>query len=53
MNYKDFRKFVRVGKPGVLSLVSGLTNEQIDTVLSEFISGKNPDDFWGKATRVK
>lgn len=33
-------------------LSSGLSNEQIDNTLSNFISGKNPENYIGKATKI-
>ena len=53
MNYKHFKKFVRKNLPGVFALDSGLSNEQIDTILSNFIASKNPKDYLGRATKVK
>lgn len=53
MNYKHFKKLVRKKMPGVFSLESELTNEQIDNVLSDFIAGKNPLDYYGKAIKIK
>lgn len=53
MNYKHFRKLVRKNSPGIFSLDSGLSNEQIDTALCNFILGKNPLDYYGKAIKVK
>ncbi|MBI4096396.1 MAG: DUF5615 family PIN-like protein [Candidatus Levybacteria bacterium] len=47
-----FKKLVRQSAAGVLILNSGLSNEQIDNTLSDFISGKNPDDFLGKAIKI-
>lgn len=47
-----FKKLVRQNAAGVLMLNSGLSNEQIDNTLSNFISGKNPDDFLGRATKI-
>lgn len=49
----DFKKFVQKDCPGVLVLNSGLTNLEIDNALSSFIHGKNPKDFYGKATKIK
>ena len=53
MNYKHFKKFVRKNLPGVFVLDSGLSNEQIDVILSDFISSKNPKDYYGKAIKIK
>lgn len=48
----DFKKFVRQKCPGVLIMNSGLTNEQIDIKLTNFISSKNPLNYYGKTTKV-
>lgn len=53
MNYKHFKKFAHKGSPGVLALDSGLSNEQIDTLLSVFISSKNPLDYYGRAIKIR
>lgn len=53
MNFKHFKKLVRKNSPGVFVLDSGLSNEQIDTTLSKFISGKNLKDYYGKTIKVK
>jgi len=53
INFKHFKKLVRKNCPGVLVLDSGLSNEQIDLTLSNFISSKNPEDYYGKATKIK
>lgn len=53
MNYKHFKKLVRKNSAGIFVLDSGLSNEQIDIVLSNFISGKNPKDYYGKAIKIK
>lgn len=52
INFKHFRKFVYSGKPGVIGIDSQLSNNDIDSIVVEFISGKNPDDFWGKAIKI-
>lgn len=52
MNHKHFKMFVRKNSPGIFSLDSGLSNEEIDKVLSKFLDGKNPADFYGKTTRI-
>lgn len=53
INLKHFKKLVRKNSPGVFALDSGLSNEQIDTTLSSFISGKNPLDYYGKTIKMK
>lgn len=52
INYKDFRKFVRKGKSGVIGIPSGLTNNQIDELLANFVSKSNPEEYIGKATKL-
>lgn len=47
-----FRKITNKKGAGVFILNSGLSNEQIDTILSDFISGENPQDYKGKATKI-
>lgn len=48
----DFKKLVRLKSAGVFILSSGLSNEEIDKKLSNFISGNNPKDFLGKAIKI-
>lgn len=52
INFKDFKKLVKKGKPGVFGIESQLSNQEIDKKISEFLSNKNPSDFMGKATRI-
>lgn len=52
INYQDFKKLVRKGKPGVLAVPSELSNEEIDKALYKFVLGKSPDDYIGKAIKV-
>lgn len=52
INFKDFVKLVKPDKPGVFGIKSELTNEQIDKKVTKFISGKDPEDFKGKATKI-
>lgn len=52
INFDDFKKFVRVGKAGVIGIPSQQTNDEIDKLVSDFISDKNPDDFIGKAIKI-
>jgi len=40
---------VKKGKPGII----GIPPYQIDELLTKFVSGKNPEDFIGKAVRLK
>ena len=52
INYKDFKKLVHSGKPGIIAIESQLTNEQIDNLVTKFVSGKNPADFLGRAIKI-
>lgn len=52
INFKDFRKLVKRGKPGILGIESQLSNEEIDRLVSKFLSGKNPKDCIGKAIKI-
>jgi len=52
VNFKDFRKLVRKDKPGIIGIESQLTNDEIDKKVSDFVSGKNPKDYFGKAVKV-
>lgn len=52
INFKDFRRLVKKGKPGILGIESQLTNNDIDQIVSDFISDKNPEDFRGKAVKI-
>lgn len=38
--------------PGVLIIPSYLTNEEIDNLIVQFISDKDPDEFRGKAIKI-
>lgn len=52
INFDDFNKLIKKGKPGIIGIPSQLTNEEIDRKVSAFIAMKNPDDFLGKATKI-
>lgn len=52
INYKDFRKLIKSGKPAIIAIPPYLTNEEIDKILTKFIAGKSPDDYMGKAIKV-
>lgn len=47
-----FKKLTKQNAAGVLILSSGLSNDEIDNRLSAFVSGKNSQDYKGKATRI-
>ncbi len=53
INFKDFKKLIKKNRTGIFGIESQLSNEKIDSKVTNFISGKNPDEFWGKATKVK
>lgn len=52
INFKDFRRFVKQGKSGIIGINSQLSNESIDKLVTKFIFGKNPQDYMGKATKI-
>lgn len=52
INFRHFRKLLKKGKPGVFGIESQLTNEQIDELVSNFLSSKDPDNYLGKATKI-
>lgn len=52
INYQDFKKLVKRGKSGIIAIPSELSNEEMDEILSQFLSMKNPDDYVGSATKV-
>lgn len=52
INFKDFKKLIKKEKPGIIGIESQLSNKEIDRLVSKFISGKNPDDFVGKAIKI-
>jgi predicted nuclease of predicted toxin-antitoxin system len=49
----DFKRHVRSNGVGVLVVPSGLSTADLDKLLSDFVSGKNPLNYYGKATKVK
>lgn len=52
INFKDFKKLVKKGKVGIICIESELSNTQIDDLVTDFLSGKNPDDYLGKAIKI-
>lgn len=52
INFKDFKKLVKKGQPGILAIESQLSNAEIDQMVTAFIAGKNPDDFIGEAVKI-
>ncbi len=52
INFDDFRKLVKSNTAGVIGIPSQQTNDEIDELVTEFIAGKDPNDFLGKATKI-
>ena len=52
VNFKDFKKLVKKGRSGIIGIDSYLTNDQIDEFVSDFVSGKDSEDFIGKAIKI-
>lgn len=52
INFKDFKKLVRREKSGAIVIPPYLSNEDIDVRLSDFISGKDPEDFKGRTVKI-
>lgn len=52
INFKHFRKLVKAGRPGIIGIESQLTNEQIDKLVSDFVSRNDPKNFLGKAIKL-
>lgn len=52
INFKDFRKLVKKGRPGIIGIASQLMNEEIDKKVSGFLAGKDPADYKGKAVKI-
>lgn len=48
----DFRALVKPTGAGVFTIPSYVTNEEIDSLLTEYISGKDPKDFCGKISSL-
>jgi predicted nuclease of predicted toxin-antitoxin system len=48
----NFKKCVRSNGVGVLILPPYLSTIDMDKLLSNFVSGKNPDDFKGKSIKL-
>ena len=49
---EDFKNIVKPTKAGVILISPYLSTRQMDDLLTDFIRGKNPDDFLGKATKI-
>ncbi|MFH0936888.1 MAG: DUF5615 family PIN-like protein [Candidatus Daviesbacteria bacterium] len=52
INFKDFRKLVKPGKPGIIGIESQLSNNDIDKLVTNFLSNKNPQDFIGRSIKI-
>ncbi|MBI5620826.1 DUF5615 family PIN-like protein [Candidatus Gottesmanbacteria bacterium] len=52
ISFHDFKKLVKKGKPGVIAIPSELSNQEVDQLLCQFLSMKNPDDYMGSAVKV-
>ena len=52
VNFDDFKKLVKRKGPEILGIESQLTTAKVDSVVAKFVSGKNPDDFFGKALKI-
>lgn len=52
INFKDFKKLVKAGKPGIIGIESQLTNDEIDKLVSGFLSAKDPEGYIGKAIKI-
>lgn len=52
INFSDFRKLIKKNGLGVFGIESQLTTIKMDSIVAEFLKGKNPNDFIGKATKI-
>lgn len=52
INFKHFKKLVKKGRPGIIGIESQLSNVEIDELVSDFITGKNPADYLGQAIKI-
>lgn len=52
INYKHFKRLVLKNKPGVIAIPAELSNEKIDSLLSQFVSENDPDELWGRSIRI-
>jgi len=52
VNFDDFNKLVKRGKPGIIGIPSQLTNADVDAILTRFVSINNADDCIGKAIKI-
>lgn len=49
---EGFKKQIKPKGTGILVIHPYLDSSQIDKILTKFISGKNPQDFIGKSTKI-
>lgn len=52
VNFDDFKKLIKRDKPGIIGILSQLTNADIDAILSKFVSVNNVEDCIGKAIKI-
>lgn len=52
VNFDDFKKLIKEKGPGVFGIESQLTTADMDVIVTQFIRGKNPNDYKGKATKI-
>ena len=52
INFDDFKKLIKKGKPGIIGIRSQLTNADIDALLSRFVSVNKVKDCIGKAIKI-
>lgn len=52
VNFDDFKKLVKKDGPGIFGIESQLTTAKMDAKAAKFISGKDPNDFIGKAIKI-
>ena len=49
---EGFDKQLKIKGTGILIVPSYLTNDEMDKIISEFISEKDPEDYKGKAVKI-
>ena len=52
INFNDFKKLVKKNGPGILGVESQLTTAKMDALVAEFLSGKDPEKYKGKAVKL-
>lgn len=52
VNFDDFKKLVNKNKSGILGIESQLTTATMDSTIAAFLSGKDPDEYKGKAIKL-